>query len=306
MDNPFDAYRISGRDELDFADPPTVVPTNMGPLDKVLSGGMAPGLHVLMAQPGAGKSALALYVSVCSARSGTNVLYASTEMTRQQCIARCSALVAHETEGLTEFTWSDWERMGAVARDEMAPYGFPDDMARMDFLGRYPAVRAMRELRRSCPGLAIADGEEVASVDALCATARVMRQAGMGLLVVDYLQRLRPPEDAKDAEQYRQVTETSRALAGLARELSLPILVVSSMNREGAASKRGTMAGARGSGDVEYDAVSIWHLVRPDEQPSDRTRLLELNVTKNRRGPVTDEPLRLSLDPRHNSFEEVG
>lgn len=299
------AYTVGDQDELDFADPPTVMPTKIGPLDKMLSGGMAPGLHVLMAQPGAGKSALALFMSVLSARSGARVLFASTEMTRQQCIARCSALVAHMTDGLTEFSWSDWERMGADARRELRRYDLTDPLDQLDALGSYAAVRAMRELRRGCPGLAIADGEEVASVEALCATARVMRSSGMDLLVVDYLQRLRPPEDAKDADQYRQVTETSRMLAAVAKELSLPILVVSSMNREGAASKRATMAGARGSGDVEYDAVSIWHLVRPDEQPSKATRLLELNVTKNRRGPVTDEPIRLTFDPRHNSFEEV-
>lgn len=303
--DPFSAYAVGPDDELEFADPPTVVPTQMGPLDAILSGGMAPGVHVLMAQPGAGKSALALYVSVLSASAGARVLFASTEMTRQQCIARCSALVAHTTDGMTDFSWADWERMGREARRDLAPYRIEDPQTRRDLLGRYAAVRAMRELARRCPGLAIADGDEVASADALCATARVMRNAGMGLLVVDYLQRLRPPEELRDAEQYRQVTGTSMALAALAKELSVPILAISSMNREGAASKRATMAGARGSGDVEYDAVSIWHLVRTDERGEGGTRLLELNVTKNRRGPTTDEPLGLWFDPRHNDFREA-
>lgn len=303
--DPMSAYAIGDKDELDFADPPAVVPTRMGPLDHVLSGGMAPGVHVLMAQPGAGKSALALFVSVLSARSGARVLFASTEMTRQQCIARCSALTAHMTDGLAGFSWSDWERMGAAARDEMSAYRLTDQM-KLDYLSRFPAVRAMRELRRTCPGLAIADGDEVASADALAATARVMRSSGMDLLVVDYLQRLRPPEELKDAEQYRQVTGTSMALAALAKELEMPVLVVSSMNREGAASKRATMAGARGSGDVEYDAVSIWHLVRADDGDG-TVRELELNVTKNRRGPTTepDKPIRLRFDPRSNSFGEA-
>lgn len=303
--DPMSAYLIGLRDELDFADPPRVVPTHMGPLDRVLSGGMAPGVHVLMAQPGAGKSALALYVSVLAARSGARVLFASTEMTRQQCIARCSALTAHETEGLADFSWSDWERMGEVARAELKAYQLTDELAVMDHLSGFAAVRAMRELRSRCPGLAFADGEEVASADALAATARVMRGAGMDLLVVDYLQRLRPPEAAREAEQYRQVTETSMALASLARELEMPVLVVSSMNREGAASKRATMAGARGSGDVEYDAVTIWHLVRTEDETDGRERVLELNVTKNRRGPTTDEPIRLAFDPRHNDFREM-
>lgn len=306
ISDPFRAWCVGPQDELDFADPPAIVPTHMGALDGVLSGGMAPGVHVLMAQPGAGKSALALHVAVLSAKARHRVLFASTEMTRQQCIARCSALVAHGSADLADFDWGDWERMGEVARAELHRYQLEGTDMAHDALSRFPAVRAMRRLAHECPGLAIVDDEKVASVEALVTTAGIMRAAGMDLLVVDYLQRLRPPDDLRDADQYRQVSETSKSLASVARDLEVPVLVVSSMNREAAASRRGTMAGARGSGDVEYDAVTIWHLVRTDERTEAGERLLELNVMKNRRGPTTDEPLRLWFDPRHNAFREAG
>lgn len=293
------------QDELDFADPPTVVGTGVPSLDSVLMGGLAPGCHVLMAQPGAGKSALALHVAMCVAAQGGHVLFASTEMTRQQCLARLSAAVAHSTPGIPDFYWSAWEQMGRNAKREMAAFDL-DAQGRLDYLGNFAAIRALRELRRTCPGLAVSDDARVASVSALRETCEEGRKAGMDLLVVDYLQRLRPPEGCEREDQFRQVTETSRALMDMARELSLPVLVISSMNREAMRSKEASMSGGRGSGDIEFDAVSIWQLMRDGEDGGGDQRVT-LHVTKNRRGPTTGEhPLRLLFDTRHNAFSEVG
>lgn len=293
------------QDELDFADPPTVVGTGVPSLDSVLMGGLAPGCHVLMAQPGAGKSALALHVAMCVAAQGGRVLFASTEMTRQQCLARLSASVAHSTPGIPDFYWSAWEQMGRNARREMDAFDL-DAQGRLDYLGNFAAIRALRELRRACPGLAVSDDGRVASVSALRETCEEGRKAGMDLLVVDYLQRLRPPEGCEREDQFRQVTETSRALMDMARELSLPVLVISSMNREAMRSKEASMSGGRGSGDIEFDAVSIWQLMRDGEDEGGNQRVT-LHVTKNRRGPTTGEhPLRLLFDTRHNAFSEVG
>ena len=293
------------QDELDFADPPTVVGTGVPTLDSVLMGGLAPGCHVLMAQPGAGKSALALHVAMCVAAQGGRVLFASTEMTRQQCLARLSAAVAHSTPGIPDYYWSAWEQMGRNARREMAAFDL-DAQGRHDYLGNFAAIRALRELRRTCPGLAVSDDARVASVAALRETCADGREAGMDLLVVDYLQRLRPPDGCEREDQFRQVTETSRALMDMARELSLPVLVISSMNREAMRSKEASMSGGRGSGDIEFDAVSIWQLMRDGEDGGGNQRVA-LHVTKNRRGPTTGErPLRLLFDTRHNTFSEVG
>ena len=293
------------QDELDFADPPTVVGTGVPSLDSVLMGGLAPGCHVLMAQPGAGKSALALHVAMCVAAQGGHVLFASTEMTRQQCLARLSAAVAHSTPGIPDFYWSAWEQMGRNARREMDAFDL-DAQGRLDYLGNFAAIRALRELRRACPGLAVSDDARVASVGALRETCEEGRKAGMDLLVVDYLQRLRPPDGCEREDQFRQVTETSRALMDMARELSLPVLVISSMNREAMRSKEASMSGGRGSGDIEFDAVSIWQLMRDGEDEGGFQRV-SLHVTKNRRGPTTGErPLHLLFDTRHNAFSEVG
>lgn len=294
-------------DVIAFADPPRVVPTGLPSLDALLVDGMAPGVHVLMAQPGAGKSALALQVSANVAKAGGNVLYCSLEMTRQQCLARCCSALAKGNPSLTDFYWSGWERMGRQAQKEAARYRFADDLARLEFLSGQPAVMALRALRDACPGLAFADGREVDSITALSQTVGEASAAGLDLLVVDYLQRVRPPESAREGDRYRQVTEVSNALAAMTKALRVPALVISSMNREAMSSDRPTMGGARGSGDIEYDAVTLWQLRRGREPPEeDGGRVVELHLTKNRRGPVTDdsEPLRLMFDGRHNSFSE--
>lgn len=294
-------------DALSFADPPRVVSTGLTSLDALLVDGMAPGVHVLMAQPGAGKSALALQVSMNVAVNGGRVLYCSLEMTRQQCLARCCSALAKGDPDLTDFYWSGWERMGRQAQREAERYRFPDDLARLEFLSGQPAVMALKALRANCPGLAFADGGEVNGIGTLTGIVAEAASAGLDLLVVDYLQRVRPPESAREGDRYRQVTEVSNALAAMTKALRVPALVISSMNREAMSSDRPTMGGARGSGDIEYDAVTLWQLRRGREPPDeDGGRVVELHLTKNRRGPVTDdsEPLRLMFDGRHNSFSE--
>lgn len=294
-------------DELGFIEPPRVVPTGIPSLDAYLVDGMAPGVHVLMAQPGAGKSALALFVSMNVAMRGGRVLYCSLEMTRQQCLARCCSALSASDATVTDFYWSGWERLGRVAARDVGQYRFADELDKLNYIGKFDAVRAIRRLHQVCPCLAFADGPEVDGIDALTETAWDAESAGLDLLVVDYLQRLRPPESAREGDRYRQVTEVSNGLTALTKALRVPALVISSMNREAMNTGKPTMGGGRGSGDIEYDAVTIWQLMRGREPTEgDGSRVVELHLTKNRRGPVTDggEPVRLLFDGRHNSFSE--
>ncbi|WP_455136471.1 DnaB-like helicase C-terminal domain-containing protein [Thermophilibacter sp.] len=296
-------------DEAGFLDPPRVVPTGISGLDAVLVDGMAPGVHVLMAKPGAGKSALALQIALNVATAGGNVLYASLEMGRQQCLARlCSALSVSDPD-VPDFYWSGWERLGRLASRDVAKYRFTDDMERRDYASRFDQVRALRHLSRRCPGLAIADGPEVSSVESLAATVGDGVASGLDLLVVDYLQRLRPPEDSRQADRYRQVSDVSAALTSMTKTLRVPALVISSMNREAMGRDGPSMGGARGSGEIEYDAVTMWQLSRGREQPlEDDSRIIELHVLKNRRGPVTgdSDPIRLLFDGKHNRVVEAA
>ena len=296
-------------DEAGFLDPPRVVPTGIAGLDAVLVDGMTSGVHVLMAKPGAGKSALALQIAMNVAAAGGNVLYVSLEMGRQQCLARlCSALSVTDPD-IAEFYWSGWERLGRLASRDVAKYRFTDSLALREYVSRFDPVLALRHLRRNCPGLVIADGPEVASVDALTASVRDGVGSGLDLLIVDYLQRLRPPEDSRQADRYRQVSDVSAALTSMTKGLRIPALVISSMNREAMGRDGPTMGGARGSGEIEYDAVTMWQLSHGREQPrADGSRIIELHVLKNRRGPVTEDSgaIRLMFDGKHNRVLEIA
>lgn len=304
-----DATRRFGtteRDILDFLDPPPLVPTGMGGVDAVLSGGMAPGTHVLMARPGAGKSALALHVALNVARAGGRVLFASCEMTRQQCLARLCAELANTTGGMAGFYWSGWEQMGAQAKREMAQWRFPDDDARLEYASRFSAVQALWQLRAKAPGLVVSDGPGIGDATELCETVGALSARGLGLVVVDYLQRLRPPKDVAGAKEHERVGRMMSDLTLSAKVARVPILVISSMGRESQRSDTPDMSGARGSGEVEYDATTVMLLRRRRGDPDGGVRSLELHVMKNRRGPVTEEerPLLLRWDVRRNVFEE--
>lgn len=81
-------------DIYEFEHPPKIIPTNFPKLDEYLSGGLSAGAHVLMANPGCGKSALAIQMAILAALNGEKALYLSVEMTRQQCLARCCSFIA--------------------------------------------------------------------------------------------------------------------------------------------------------------------------------------------------------------------
>lgn len=107
-------------------------------------------------EPGAGKSALALCIAVRAAISGRRVLYASLEMNRSECVARCCSMLS-TSGGREPFRWCDWERLGVEAsarRDDAVRAGdaksFTDDLMRND-----PVGSALSLLMESCGGLCI-------------------------------------------------------------------------------------------------------------------------------------------------------
>lgn len=280
-------------DEREFLNPPKLTPTGISKLDNgFLNGGMAPGVYVLMAEPGAGKSATAIQIAVNVAESGGKVLYVTAEMTRQQCIARAASSLSAEGDRKRAFKWSDWERMGADAR------------------GRKTGLAAMKALRERCPGLVFADLEDMGgdgSAEDVAAMAEGAAEHGLDLLVVDYLQWLQSPtyEDGRPVyqEELACIKATSRTLCDAAKELRIPVIAVSTMGRAARRSKDADMAGAYGSSGIEYDATGVWQLMRGGEgEDANGAKELEFHVVKNRRGPSHGKGDWLTLwhDGAHN------
>lgn len=258
------------------------------------------GLHTLGGEPTAGKSALALFVSVAAAVRGARVLFVSLEMRRAQCVARCASLLSL-SGARTPFRWGDWERLGREARRRRDAAmragtvpGFVEGFRNVD-----PVASAVYHLRDACPGLCIADSPELHGLGALEETARRAAGCGASLIVIDYLQNV---STEGQQTEYDRISCVSRALNAAGKENGVPVLALSSLNRQAAGRGAPDMHGLRGSGQLEYDSVSCWVLAKGGDPRPDGTRPVALHVVKNRFGPSGGDPIPLLFDGAHNNF----
>lgn len=267
--------------EAEYLDPPVPVPTQIESLDACLGGGLRPGPHIVMGRPGSGKSALALQVAANVALMGGRVLYLSVEMTASQCAARvCSYLSAAGAEGMPEVRWGEWEAMGAG--------------------GDPRGLQALARMRALVPGFAVADGVGVSDLDAVRAIIRDAGEAGASLVVVDYLQRIVPREPTPNA--YERLQAVVHGITAAAKAARMPVILVSSMNRESMRAGKASITGAAGCGDIEYDALTVMQLIAPKDHPGNR----DLFMTKNRYGGFDEEDpaVTFGFDGAHNRFAD--
>ncbi|MGH9291926.1 MAG: replicative DNA helicase [Acidimicrobiales bacterium] len=251
--------------------------TGFPDLDRVLSGGLAAGaLVVIGARTAVGKSALALGCARHVAERGTPVLFVSAEMAKEELAER--ALV---DAGRVP---SDRVRPGPIAAD---------DMARLDLAGS------------ALQGLPLVLDDRSRTLDEVSRQARRMaRRGGIGLVVVDYLQLL----DAERGERReREIADLSRALKRLARDLSIPVVALSQINRavELRADKRPTLADLRESGAIEQDADVVLFIYRDElyDPASPDAGTAELHVAKHRNGPTGT--IKLAWLGRRMSFANL-
>ncbi len=242
----------------------TGLPTHFVDLDKMINGLGASNLMILAARPAMGKTALALNIAenVCF-RSNVPVGIFSLEMSAEQLLHRliCSqAEVESEKIKTGSLSGLEYQRIVAAANAMQKYTMIIDDQ----------------------PGLKITD---------LRARARRMKEAfGVGLIVVDYLQLLSGSGFSRSAEnRQNEISEISRMLKNLARELYLPILCLSQLSRkvEDRAGHRPMMSDLRESGSIEQDADVVAFLMRREYyDPYDKPGQAEVIIAKNRHGSV--------------------
>lgn len=236
------------------------VPSGLAGLDKLLGGGyINGGLHIVGARPAVGKSALALQIALNAAKSGVKVVYASLEMSSEDCSAR---LVGNLGGGsAARFMFG-----GQLSEEEYRRFA-----SGMSQLSKLPIVFNRRS------------GMNIRQIEALCFREKP------GLLVIDHLGLLEPPE--KRLSLYEATTRNSRALKLLAMRLDIPVLCLCQLNRAAASDRSGefraTMANLRESGAIEQDADTVCLLHDPpcESSGAGTPSLLELWLDKNRRGP---------------------
>lgn len=257
------------------------VATHFTQLDSILSGFQKSDLIILGARPSYGKTAFALDVARNVALSGHPVGIFSLEMSREQVIDRIIAGQAQLPlwRLRTGRIQDDFEfSLVQQALDELSNAQlYIDDSPS-------PNVLQMRSMAR-----------------------RLQLEHGLDLLIVDYLQLIQPRTGSDNIVQ--QVTETSRLLKSLARELNVPVLAVSQLSRE--VDKREVkiprLSDLRESGSLEQDADVVLFIYRKDRDRTDLSEeernLAEIIIAKHRNGPLGS--VKLKFDPEKVGFRNI-
>jgi replicative DNA helicase len=259
----------------------TGVSTGYTELDKLLSGLQPSELLILAARPSQGKTALALnFAENISIRAGSPVAFFSLEMSKESLLQRLVASVAqidaHKFRS-GHLSREDWRRMTeALGTISSAP-------------------------------LWIDDAGSTSVLEIGAKARRLKREKGLSLVVVDYLQLITGRGRFNNRQE--EVSSISRGLKGLAKELQLPVLVLSQLTRAPEREERGPqLSDLRESGAIEQDADVVMFIYRPhwakmDASPEERDQA-EIQVAKQRNGPT--DKVRFVFRSRLTRFEEAA
>lgn len=238
------------------------VPTGFQDLDNLTNGLHGGQMIIVAARPGVGKSTLALdFVRSCAIKHNKAAVIFSLEMSKSEIVMR---MLSAETDiklsdmRAGRLTDNDWAKLATrVGEIEDAPI-YIDDSASL----------TMMEIRSK--------------------SRKLKQKADLQMIVVDYLQLMSSGKRTESRQQ--EVSEFSRQLKLLAKELDVPLIAISQLNRgpESRTDKRPQIADLRESGSLEQDADMVMLLYRPDSQDKDDTRAGEADIilAKHRGGPI--------------------
>ncbi|MGD0741960.1 MAG: replicative DNA helicase [Acidimicrobiales bacterium] len=239
----------------------TGVPTGYQDLDEHLSGLQPSNLIVVGGRPSMGKTAFALGLAANAAMLGTPVLFFSLEMSHLEIAQRvlcAEARVDASRMRNGRLLEADWPKISnAIGRISGAP-------------------------------LHIDDNPNVTVMDIRAKARRMRARDGLGLVVVDYLQLMSGRSNAENRQV--EISEISRGLKILARELEIPVVALSQLSRglESRADKRPMLADLRESGAIEQDADVVMFIYRDEiYNPDSADRgAAEIHIAKHRNGPT--------------------
>jgi len=259
------------------------VPTGFTDLDNILAGLQKSDLIILASRPGLGKSALATNIAANIAISQkVPVGIFSLEMSKDQVVDRL----------ISSLSGVDLWRLRT---GRLSGEGDENDFSRIqDALG----------ILSEAP-IYIDDAASSNILQMRAMARRLQADKGLGLIIVDYLQLMEPrnPSD----QIVKQVTEISRSLKGLARELNIPVLALSQLSRavEQRSPQRPRLADLRESGSLEQDSDVVLFIYREDRYRSEtpRKNIADIIIAKHRNGPVGS--IELYFDERIVSFRNL-
>jgi len=261
---------------------PRGVPTGFVGLDNILAGFQKSDLIILASRPAMGKSSLALnFAANIAIFEKTPVGIFSLEMSKDQVIDRLIAAQA----GVDLWRL----RTGRLSSEEGS-----DDFSRLQ--------RALGVLSEA--PIFVDDAASTNILQMRAMARRLQAREGLGLLIVDYLQLMEPRNPGLSMVQ--QMTEISRSLKGLARELNVPVLALSQLSR--AVERRSPpipkLSDLRETGAIEQDADVVLFIYRErDEEGARYKNNTDIIIAKHRNGPVGR--VELYFDERTVSFRDV-
>jgi replicative DNA helicase len=240
------------------------IPTGYRDLDNLLSGLQPADLVIIAARPSMGKTAFALNIAENIAKNQKSVGIISLEMSKEQLVERmfCSLLGVDSWKMRTgKLTDEDFARIGGIMDELNSMKLFIDDSV----------------------------GGSIAELRAKA--RRLQMEHGLDLLIVDYLQLMSAGKaNFGQTNRVQEISEISRALKSLARELHLPVIALSQLSRavELRPSKVPQLSDLRESGAIEQDADVVMMLYREDyyEEDSDRAGITDIYIRKHRNGPT--------------------
>ncbi len=254
------------------------VPTGFRDIDNKLSGLQRSDLVILAARPSMGKTALGLDIArQCAINHNIPVGFFSLEMSSQQLVDRM--LASHSRVDAWKL------RTGKISNDN----DFNRIRDALDDLSKAPIF---------------IDDTPANNILKIRSVARRMKsEKGLGMIVVDYLQLMMPTQSRANDSTVQQVTELSRSLKQLARELDVPVLALSQLSR--AVEQRGgkpRLSDLRDSGSIEQDAdvVMFIHRDQNREEDSEKYNIAEILIEKHRNGPTGK--VELYFDDKKSTF----
>ena len=244
--------------------------THFVDLDNTLAGLQDGNLVIIAARPSMGKSSLALNISTSAAKEGKTVAFFSLEMTKEELVQRVLFSEAKVASGDA--------RKGQLG---------PEKWSRV--------VEAASKVN-SMP-LYFDDASVITVTDIRAKSRRLKASKNLDLIVVDYIQLMQG--NSGDNRQ-QEIAEISRNLKGLARELKVPIIALSQLNRaaEAREDKRPRLGDLRESGAIEQDADIVMMIYRDDyyNPATEKPGVAEINIVKNRSGSTGKVDLYFSKE----------
>jgi replicative DNA helicase len=258
------------------------VPTGFKDLDNLLAGMQKSDLLILAARPAIGKSSLALnFADYVAGEKKIPVGIFSLEMSKDQIIDRLLCMRG---------SVNSWKlRTGNLEDEDFGKLNYA-----MGILSEAPIF--------------IDDSPMLNALEIRTKARRLQADSGLGLIIVDYLQLMQSASSSRNLDnRVQEVSEISRNLKALARELDVPVLALSQLSRavEHRPDKKPMLADLRESGSIEQDADVVMFIYRDDayDTDSEKKNIAEILVRKHRNGPTGD--IDLYWKPEYMKFATI-